>query len=200
MKNIAITVFIAALLVGLITACTSTGLGSSPQQVITQELVDHQKVDPATIHFHQSLPGENSTFLFVSFQQTDPDGGLGNCEGVYATQAVLSNWWVAHGGSTCRSAPQVEPATLQSGINGADGEEQISYTYGLTKIPAARQVEITWKDGEVQRVHVIQNSYLALREGKHHPSGIEVLDAAGNSVHAVQIGDPAPGKEEAPAP
>jgi hypothetical protein len=56
-------------------------------------------------------------------------------------------------------------------------------------------VEVTWEDGEVQQVPVVNNSYLAWREGVSDPVQILGLDAGDQVIYTSDAPVLAPGKE-----
>jgi hypothetical protein len=87
-----------------------------------------------------------------------------------------------------------ESLDVSSGAHQSN-ESASSHATGLVRDPLITFVEVTWADGEVQRVPVVEGSYLAWREGVSDPGQIVGLDAEDQVIYTWSALEPAPGKE-----
>ena len=74
---------------------------------------------------------------------------------------------------------------MGSGIIGQRGPE-LSAVYGQVFDERVTALEVAWADGENQRVEVVGDSYLALRDGSHGMVKVVGLSAEGEVIHTFE--------------
>lgn len=158
----------------------------TPEQAAQQDLIRYQNAVPDSVRIYQSQPWGEKRVVLASFT-----GLINNqpasCEAVYEMVHSGLGWRPGGSGSGCSSPPSNEAVTFGSGTQGVAPDE-LSYAHGLVKLGEARWVDVTWQDGSVSRVPVINGSFLALRESSFQMiARVEVLDAAETILHEIEI-------------
>ena len=179
-------IWAASLLLLLLTACIPGGMAISPESAATQELIDYDAAIPDSIRIHQTQDWGKSRVVLASYLSEQNNERM-SCEAVFEMQPSTSGWHIAGSGIGCSSPPNTDAVTSGSGTQGVPPDE-LSYAHGLVTLGAAEAVEITWQDGVIQRVPVLNGSYLALRNGSIQMiARVEVFDAAETMIHEIEI-------------
>jgi hypothetical protein len=153
-------------------------------------------VDPDSIQVLQTQEQGEITLVVVSLQRGRETAMPDKCLAMYEVRRTALGWMTVSGGTGCgpiggnRSALDVS-----SGGAHQSNESASSHVTGLVREPLITFVEVTWADGEVQQVPVVNGSYLAWREGVSNPVKILGLDAEDQVIYTWETSVPAPGKE-----
>jgi hypothetical protein len=184
----------------LLAGCAPGVMSYSPEQAAVRAITEpgdpNMVIDRGSVKVHQSAPLGGSTFVVVSFSGSDGKR-VDKCTYVYETQQMgIGTWAPQGGGGGCTGIQpgEAEPPqeTLQVGAGtGSNGPNDPghSYVYGLVR-PTENgelivKVRVTWQDGQMQELNVINSSYLAVRAGDLLYQKIEGLNESGEVVHTV---------------
>ena len=174
-----------SLFILILAACLPGGIAVSPESAVTQELRQDSTILTETIRLHQSQPWGESKILLISYTSIQGHEKW-SCEAVYQVEQGRIGWRISGSGAGCGNPPSTEPIVSGSGTQG-EGANNLSYAYGLVRLSGASSVEITWEDGFMQRLPIINGSYLALRDGLIPSiSQIEVLDVTETVIHEIE--------------
>jgi hypothetical protein len=158
----------------------------TPEQAVQQDLIRYNNAMADTVRIYQSQPWRDSRVvlaIFISLDNNQP----ASCEAVYQMVHSGLSWRPGGSGIGCSSPPSKDAVTFGSGTQGVPPDE-LSYAYGLVKLAEARWVDVTWQDGSVNRVPLVNGSFLALREGSFPMiARVEVLDASESIIHEIEI-------------
>jgi hypothetical protein len=191
-------VILFSILVVLLAGCGPL-LNFTPQRAAVQEALNFGEpdlpVDPDSIQVLQSQEQGEMTLVLVAFQRgrgpTMPD----ECLAIYEVRKSALGWQVNSGGTGCGPIGGDGRAIDVTSGSQRSNESASSQTVGLVRDPSIVTVEVTWQDGEIQSVPVINGSYLAWREGVSSHTVVLGLDAGGEVIYASDTGAAAPGKE-----
>jgi len=158
----------------LLSGC-GTLLNISPERAAVQEVLNDRardfQVDPDSIEVLQTAELGENVFVLVLYEGNRLPGQRDSCLYVYETQRFPLGWRIRSGGGSCGPADDPgEPIQLGSGSSLRDGRGEFSSTshvHGRVNDEAIVAVEITWDDGESQRVEVINSTILLVRSGQH---------------------------------
>lgn len=197
--------FAVLLLAFGLSACVPLIGGTSPQQVVLQEInrsMEKQAaLDNNSVQVRQTVDFQGKAFVFVTFDR-QIEGRHESCEWVYSTQKTRWGTWVpSSGGGGCSgqiSGPPQPATPLSMGggtSSGGPNDPGYSEVYGVANHKDIVRVRVTWEDEKMQEVELVNGSYMAIREGSHQWNTVEGLDAAGNLVFANPPLEKAPGKQ-----
>jgi len=160
-----------------ISACTPSGMAFSPESAVTQDLIQNQNAVLETTRIHQTQPWRDHSVVLASFMSKQ-DNKQWSCEDVYDLKRIPTGWIISGSETGCSNPPNTEPVSFGSGSQG-EAPEDFSYAYGLVTLDEARWSEITWNDGLVQRVPIVNGSHLALRDGNNQNTpDIKILNVS----------------------
>jgi hypothetical protein len=184
----------------LTTLVVLTGCGFSPEQAALRALMEGSpttQINPATIQALQSQSWGETVNVLVAFQAIEENGQVFQCLFLYeAHKSRQLGWGVSHSGGGCGPlGGSGEPIGIGGGQHSGTGRPAISHATGLVFQPDIASIEIVWDDGERQRVEVVNNSYLALRTGRHEYAQIQALNGKDEVIYTYENPPPAPGKE-----
>jgi hypothetical protein len=172
------------LLVLFLVSCGNFAL--TPEQAVQQDLLQNFQAQAGTIRIHQNQPWRDSQIVLASFMSF-ADNQQSNCEAVFEMVSTGIGWQLSGSGIGCASPPSNEAVRSGSGTQGVK-PDQLSYAYGIVNIAEAQWVEITWQDGSVNRVQVLNGSYLVLRDGSFPMiARVEVLDSSEEIIHQIDL-------------
>ena len=176
-------IILGLLVVFSLAACSTA---YTPDQAAHVDLVNNFNAVEETIRIHQTQPWKNNMVVMASFQSVDQNQ-LSSCEAVFEMEQRGIGWRVGGSGVGCSSPPAADAVTYGSGTQGVP-PNALSYAHGLVKLTEGKSVDITWQDGEVQRVPVVNGSYLALRSGSFQMiRKVEVLDNLQEVISTITI-------------
>jgi hypothetical protein len=172
----------------------------SPEQAAVRALLEGRRtmqIRPATIQVLQTGSWGEEVNVLVTFQAAEESGQISQCLFLYeAHEARAAGWVVSGGGGGCGPVGgSGEPIDIGAGQHSGTGRPAISHVKGLVHETGIRAIEVIWDDGELQRVEVINSSYLAVRGGLHEYTQIQALDEGGEVVYTYENPPPAPGKD-----
>lgn len=198
MNKLSFWLVIAILVLGL-SACN---VSFSPERAAVQEVLDmngtpgNMQVDPATIQVLQKQSLQDDEMVLVAFQAIQDNGQLSECLFMHQVHRGLLGWVIASGGGGCGPAGgSGEPLEISAGRYAGPYRQSSSHVAGKVYEEGIVAVEVTWDDGERQRVQVVNASYLAVREDLHAHAQLQALNANDQVVYTFQNLPPAPGKE-----
>ena len=169
----------------LLIACIPGGTNFSPASAASQELIQNKEAIRDTIRIHQTQSWRKSRMLLASYERNKNNEQM-SCEAVFQMHPSASGWQISETGSSCSIPPNTDAVTFGSGTLGV-APDDFSYVFGLVRLETAKMVEITWQDGVIQRVPVVNGSYLTLRDGNIQMSTrVEVLDATDKVIHEIE--------------
>jgi hypothetical protein len=165
-------------------ACSNFSV--TPEQAVQQDLIRYNDAVPDSVRIYQSQPWRDSRVVLASFISLDNYQPT-SCEAVYQMVRNGLGWRSGGSGIGCSNSPSNEDVTFGTGTQGVAPDE-FSYAYGLVKLAEARWVNVTWQDGSVNRAPLVNDSFLALREGSFPMiARVEVLDATETIIHEIEI-------------
>lgn len=185
-----LVVAVAAL---LLAACTSVTPAFTPEQAVAQVVLHSPRqdvvVDVASVKALQRLDVAGKTFVVVANNQQAGDH-LETCLGLYeARRSPLIGWVSGSGGGGCSGQIAGNPEPPQpmevgggSQSSGDPSEPDICTTYGKVNQPDIVTVRVTWNDGQVQEVPVVNGSYAAIRVGQFSMTHVDGLNEKGEPV------------------
>jgi hypothetical protein len=189
---------VTAILVLGLSACN---LSFSPERAAVQMVLDvnrtssHMQIDPATIRVLQKQPLQDDEMVLVAFQAIQDSGQLSECLFMYQVRGGPLGWTTSGGGGGCGPAGgSGEPLGVGAGRHGGAGRSS-SHVAGKVYEEGIVAVEVTWGDGQRQRVQVVNGSYLAARAGLHDYAQLQALNAKDEVVYTYENPPPAPAKE-----
>jgi hypothetical protein len=187
------TILVSAVV--MLPACTL-----SPEQAAVRAVLEEprtMRVRPTTIQVLQTQSWGEEVNVLVKFQAIEESGQFSQCLFLYeAHEAAAAGWVVSSGGGGCGPVGgSGDPIDIGAGQHSGAGRPAISHVKGRVHKADVRSIQVTWDDGELQRVDVINGSYLALRGGLHEYAQIQALDEGGEAVYTYENPPPAPGKE-----
>jgi hypothetical protein len=186
--------------------CAPGMITFSPQQVAIQALTQQQSpntvIDQASILVRQTVNMDQKSFVLISYSQV---------EGIRRDKCLTmfqlgrggpGGWRPNSSGGGCSGTlpggdPPPEPAMEVVGGGRSSGSAPLDPVYsnvnGLVNQAEISKVRITWADGQVQEINVINGSYLAVRAGNLEYQKVEGLNAAGGILYSNEP-QVAPGK------
>jgi hypothetical protein len=180
----------------LLSGCSMT---FSPEQAAIRAALESRmqvQPDPATVRILQSQPWGDSVMILLSYRAVDQSGQLSECLMMYETQRNMLGWIAGSGGGGCGPAGGDDQALgIGAGQHGDSNGVGLSHVTGLVYDDNISMVEVVWDDGESQRVEVVNNSYLALRAGRHMWAQLQGVNEDGEVISTHENAPPAPGKE-----
>jgi len=191
-----LTIFLCSLL--LLSACSQM-LNFTPERAAIQEVLRSSEanlpVDPDSVQVLQTLAQGENTLVLVAFQRERATALPDECLFMYEMHRSVLGWVAGSGGGGCGPiGGGGQPLDVGSGAHRSD-ELASSHVTGLVRDPLIASVEVTWDDGEVQQVPVVNGSYLAWREGVSSPVQVSGLDAQDQVIYTSDSPILAPGKE-----
>jgi hypothetical protein len=190
---------VAVILVLGLSACN---LSFSPERAAVQMVLDvtgtssHMQIDPATIRVLQKQPLQDDEMVLIAFEAIQDNGQLSECLFMYQVRGGPLGWTAGSGGGGCGPAGgSGEPLGIGGGRHGGTAGRSSSNVAGRVYEEDIVAVEVTWDDGQRQRVQVVNGSYLAARAGVHDYAQLQALNANDEVVYTYQNPPPAPGKE-----
>ena len=173
-------------LVIFLTACLPGGTNFSPEAAAVQELVKNHEAIADTTHIYQNQPWRERRVVLASYMRV-VDNEQMSCEAVLEVLPSANGWQISQTGTSCSIPPNTDDVTLNTGLLGIPPDE-FNAAFGLVRLKSAKMVEITWQDGLIQRVPVLNSSYLTLRAGDMPMvTRVEVLDATDKVLHEIEI-------------
>lgn len=198
-KSSLITLLVIAVLVS---GCG--GMVFSPAEAAIRHTMDTPlpefTVNPNSIQVLQQVELGNVVIVLVKFSGTRASTGQEEC---LFTHGVERTWMGTYqgggGGGGCSSQPpdpETQPISIMSGkSSGRDiGDPGYSEVSGEVFRDDVTSVIVTWSDGKVEQVDVINGTYLTAREGQFDRSKIEAINADGEVVYTDEMRI-APGKQ-----
>ena len=186
----------------LVLGLSACNLSFSPEGAAVQTVLDvnrtssHMQVDPATIRVLQKQSLQDDEMVLVAFQAIQDNGQLSECLSMYQLHRGLLGWTAGSGGGGCEPAGGGgEPLRIGAGRNSNPDRTSSTHVAGRVYEDGIVAVEVTWDDGQRQRVQVVNGSYLAVREGLHDYAQLQALNAKDEVVYTHENPPPAPGKE-----
>jgi hypothetical protein len=186
----------------LVLGLSACNLSFSPERAAVQEVLDmnrtpgHMQVDPATIQVLQKQSLQDDEMVLVAFQAIQDNGQLSECLFMHQVHRSLLGWVIASGGGGCGPAGgSGAPLEISAGRYAGPYRQSSSHVAGKVYEEGIVAVEVTWDDGQRQRVQVVNASYLAVREGLHAYAQLQALNAKDEVVYTHENPPPAPGKE-----
>jgi hypothetical protein len=130
----------------------------------------------------QSQESGDSTLVLVKFLQSQGPEQQ-ECLFLYQMRRGPAGWQSDGGGGACSPTGGVqEPVEISAGTQSGSDRPPLSEVDGLIRDPRIVTIEVTWDDGEVQQVPVINGSYLAWREALSSPLIVRGLAEQGEVV------------------
>lgn len=176
----------------LLTACSPGAPmpALTPEQAAIQAFTRTNRVgvvvDQASIKVLQRVDALGKTFVIITNNHQD-QAKIYSCIWLYeAHKAELGSWRLGSGGGGCseqalaRKQPIQIAGGTQGGTNPAD--PGICYAFGLVNQKDIARVRVTWEDGQVQEVPVMNSSYVSLRAGNISTTRIEGQNQQGKIV------------------
>ena len=186
-------ILILGLLSLALAACSAIPLGFTPEQAVIQNVASNRRpnafVDVASVKALQRLELAGQTFVIVSNRQ-QANGHIEDCLWLFeARKSPLGGWESGSGGGSCSSQTGGDPAPQQPLDVGGGAQTSsppdtgVCYTYGMVRQADIVKVRVTWKDGQVQEVPVVNASYAAIRAGQFNMAQVEGLNEKGEAVY-----------------
>ena len=122
------------------------------------------------------------------------------CLSTHAALSSQGGWRITGGASGCVPAGQDSGSPLDVSQNsnsggGASSDPGNTAVDGFVNDARIKTVSVTWQDGQVQQVSVVNGAYLAGRLGKQAAfQTIQGLDENGVVIYTFDQSPPAPGK------
>lgn len=169
----------------LISGCA--GAAFSPETVAVNGLRNNPLpnfvLEPNSVQALQSISLPNATFVLLSYAgKTKDTGESQTCLWTYQIQRnFLGALQGGSGGGSCAvepSDPNETPISITWGQGTVGGPVNSSYSDVSGKVfrGDVRQIRVTWSDGMVQPLSVIQKSYMSVRAGMFEMQQIDVFD------------------------
>ncbi len=162
----------------------------SPEQAVYLQLRSNEKIFASSIQIVPAVKLRNSHFVFVGYTirpQSEQKGDRGDkSTALYEVTRTDSGWELRGGNaSSYSSSPYTDVFGVHTsmGLNYADGKGTFSFAGGETAITDAVWVEVYWDDGTTQRVPVVTEHFIALRDGNSWPLRYVVLDESSNETY-----------------
>jgi hypothetical protein len=168
----------------------------SPESAAIQALLaPHQQgqVFPETIEVLQTKELDGVVSVMLRYQMSD-EGLIFDCDYVYETRNRYYGWTTLGGGGGCTSGPVEEQRVGIGGGTRSSNGDSTSRVYGLVSDPEITSIEVLWDDEWLERVDVINGSFLAIRKGKNGWNEVAGYDADDNIIYSSEAPQPAPGK------
>lgn len=186
----------AILLLGLLSlflvACSTTPLAFTPEQAVIQNVANnrHAVVDASSVKALQHLELAGQTFVMVSNRE-QANGLINDCLWFFeARKSPLGGWVSGSGVGSCEGQMGVDlaaqpPLDVGGGTmsNGSAADPGICTAYGKVNHADIVKVRVTWNDGQVQEVPVMNASYAAIRAGQFNMTLVEGLNEKGEAVY-----------------
>jgi hypothetical protein len=186
----------------LVVGLSACNLSFSPERAAVQAVLDmngtpgNMQVDPATIQVLQKQSLQDDEMVLVAFQAIQDNGQLSECLFMHQVHRGPLGWVIGSSGGGCGPAGgSGEPLGIGAGRYGGTDRESSSHVAGRVYEEGIVAVEVTWDDGQRQRVPVVNGSYLAVRESLNDYAQVLALNANDEVVYTYQNPPPAPGKE-----
>jgi len=157
----------------------------SPEQAVYLKIREYQGVLADTIQVQPAVGFRNSIFVLSSYNLNVEESEQ-HCVSLFELERTDSGWKIYSGHRHCSSDPHRSVFSTSTGVNirsRVDETTPYSFVIVETVISDAVWVDITWQDGEIQRVPVIDDYFTAFRDGAHYPLRFVVLDENGNETY-----------------
>jgi hypothetical protein len=192
----------------LLTACDGGEFIFSPEEAGKAAIFQHGSpgfvVDPATVVVQQSHRiDDTSAVVLITFEGNRDRTGREECVFTYKVDRYLIGWRPGSGGGGCtqKNPPEDanavrEPLWLGGGQSSGSraNDPGFSEIYGKVQQENITQVRLTWDDGKVETVDVVNGTFLAFRQGLYSMNVAEGLNADGVAVYKNEV-NIAPGKQ-----
>jgi hypothetical protein len=189
---------ISVTIVLLLSACGSM-LNFTPERAAVQEVLrfgePNLPVDPDSVQVLQTQAQGEMTLVLVAFQRGRGAAFPDECLAIHEVRRTALGWMTGSGGTGCGPIGGTGGSLdVGSGAHRSN-ESASSHTFGLVRDPLIATVEVTWDDGQVQQVPVVNSSYLVWREGVSSPAFVTGLNANDQEIFTHESPVFAPGEE-----
>jgi hypothetical protein len=163
------------------------------------------QVDRNTIKVRQSVPLGDHFLVVITFRGFQNGNGAGagmqNCMFTYEVlRARLGGWSTGNGGGGCSGEPNgnenLGPMSIGASNNGGSGPGNAGYSSvdGQVYQKDIVNVLVTWNDTQVQKVPVVDGTFIAVRAGQFQMQRVDGLNEEDQVVYSSQP-QIAPGKK-----
>lgn len=210
--------FALALLSILLSGCRSFGSGPmgpgslTPEAATVQTIVQSNgtvanfQLEANSVNVRQSIPVGDHFVVVAAFRglmaMNEPGGGPQRCLFTYEVlRARLGGWVTSRGGGSCTStSPQngnLGPMSIGASNNSGSGPGSAGYSSveGEVYQNDIITVQVSWNDGKVENIPVVNGTYITVRPGNFQMVKVDGLNEAGQAVFTSQP-QTAPGKEQ----
>jgi hypothetical protein len=180
-------VFLAGLVLVSLSACAGV-LSFTPERAAVQQVMQIQGVQPESVQILQKGEVGELTVVLVGYRRILAQAGEMQCLAHYE-MINWAGWWMAgSGGGGCSTVEAGGPPLGANQGSYRSNERAYSVVDGLVHQPDIREIEVTWEDGEAQRVKVESASYLVLRLGSEHRyQTVQAYDEQGERVYTLPL-------------
>jgi len=161
----------------------------SPERAVTKKLLQNGKINANSIQVLPAVQLQDSYFVFAGYNLYSSGGEAQEpgqkCTSLFEVVRATSDWEVFDHGAGCSSNPYTDVFGTHTGANFdyAQRNGTFSFAGGETVIADAVWVEVHWEDDTLQRVPVLGEHFVALRDGNHSPQAYVVLDENGEETY-----------------
>lgn len=182
----------------LLLAACGPAFAFTPERAVIQDLMTSNagQIIPDSIRVLQVQPWQDGRLVLAAYQIQDVNQ-VQDC--VSITQVIQrgTGWDSTGGGAGCwpAGANDMPVDVGGGGLSGSD-RQPLKYYYGLVYDPNISTVEVSWDDGEVQSVPVVNSSYLLARNGNPEALQVRALNAAQEVIFSFDMVEPDASKQE----
>ncbi len=209
---------VLALLGILFSGCRSFGSGpvgpgsANPEAAAVQTVIQSNgtvanfQLEANSVTVRQTIPVDDHFVVVVSFRglmpMNDPGGGPQRCLFSYQVlRARLGGWVTGNGGGSCTSVSleNGNPAPVTMGGSTSSGSDLGNVFYSSVEGEVNQNdivtIQVSWNDGKVDTVPVVNGTYFTIRRGQFQMAKVDGLNEAGEVLYTSQP-QAAPGKEQ----
>ena len=140
-------------------------------------------INPDSVKVAQSQPWQDSVAVLLTFNGTEEGFGQVDCLSLYTVTKERSTWSPHREGTGCWPAGGAgEVIQMHIGQRSGTDLPGVSHLAGLVYDARVVAVEAHWGDGLVEKIEVIDGTFLQIRAGVHDPEQILPLDENGEQV------------------
>ena len=178
-----------SLLLAVFLAACKPQAALTPEQAVHHKLLQRPGIVANSIQVQPAERLQGQYFILAAYHIFSQGEGELSCMTLFEVGRLDGNWEISGHGTGCSQNLFLGVFDTQFGYanNYANRAEEFSYAAVETMITDAVWVDVTWDDGAIQRAPVIDDYFLAVRDGAYRPQLFVVLDRDEKETYTYKV-------------